>query len=154
MHVFWAFRPFWLETSISICSFWGVDTCFWINFSCLAKSGCLNLKLAGNIFSPFPSFRSPAGNLGTWELENLGTWELGNLGTWKLGNLGTWELGNLGTWELRKLGIWNFGTWELENLETWELGKLETWKLGILGSWDLGNFGTLELGNSQPLQTR
>ena len=56
---FWAFRPIWLATSISVSSFWLVDTYFWSYFSWLAKSGCQNHKLAGNMFPPFPSFWSP-----------------------------------------------------------------------------------------------
>ena len=63
MRLFWAFRPIWLATSISGCSFWLVDTYFWSYFSWLAKSGCQNLKLAWNTFSPFPSFWSPGGVL-------------------------------------------------------------------------------------------
>ena len=59
MHLFWAFRPIWLAFSISGSSFWLVDTYFWSYFSWLAKSGCQNLKLAGNTFPPFPSFLSP-----------------------------------------------------------------------------------------------
>ena len=60
MQLFWAFRPIWLAISISGSSFWLVDTYFWSYFSWLAKSGCQNLKLAGNTFPPFPSFWSPA----------------------------------------------------------------------------------------------
>ena len=59
MHLFWAFRPLWLAFSISGSSFRLVDTHFWSYFSWLAKSGCQNLKLAGNTFPPFPSFWSP-----------------------------------------------------------------------------------------------
>ena len=56
MHLCWAVWPNWLATSISISSFWLVDTYFWSYFSWLAKSGCQNHKLAGNTF---PSFWSP-----------------------------------------------------------------------------------------------
>ena len=59
MHFLLAFRPIWLATSISCSSFWLVDTYFWSYFSWLAKSGCQNLKLAGNTFPPFPPFWSP-----------------------------------------------------------------------------------------------
>ena len=57
---FWAFRPIWLAISISSSSFWLLDTYFGSYFSWLAKSGCQNLKLAGNTFPPFPSFWSPS----------------------------------------------------------------------------------------------
>ena len=60
MHLFWDFRPIWLAISISGSSFWLLNTYFWCYFSWLAKSGCQNLKLAGNTFQPFPSFWSPA----------------------------------------------------------------------------------------------
>ena len=59
MHLFWAFIPIWLTISISGSSFWLMDTYFWCYFSWLAKNGCLNLKLAGNRFPPFPYFWSP-----------------------------------------------------------------------------------------------
>ena len=62
MHLFWAFRPIWLAISISGSSFCLGDTYFWSYFSWLAKSGCQDLKLAGNTFPPFPSFWSPDDN--------------------------------------------------------------------------------------------
>ena len=58
-HLFWGFRTFWLATSISGSSFWLVETYFWRYFSCLAKSCCQNLLLAGNKFTAFPSLWSP-----------------------------------------------------------------------------------------------
>ena len=57
--IFWACKPIWLAFSISGTSFWLVDTYFWSCFSWLAKSGCQNLKLAGNTFPSLPSFWSP-----------------------------------------------------------------------------------------------
>ena len=59
MHLFWAFGPIWLSYSISGSSFWLVDTYLRSYFSWLAKSGCQNLKLAGNMFPLFPPFWSP-----------------------------------------------------------------------------------------------
>ena len=59
MHLVWSFRPIWLAIFISSSSFWLVDTFFWSYFSWLAKSGCQNIKLAGNTFPPFLSFWSP-----------------------------------------------------------------------------------------------
>ena len=59
MHFFKALRPILLTTLISISSFWLLDTYFWSYFNWLFKSGCQNLKLAGNTFPPFPSFWSP-----------------------------------------------------------------------------------------------
>ena len=38
MHLFGDYRPIWLATSISVSSFWLVDTYFWSYFSWLAKS--------------------------------------------------------------------------------------------------------------------
>ena len=68
---FWAFRPIWLAISIFGSSFWLEDTYFWSFFSWLAKSGCQNLKLAGNTFPPFPSFWSPGSDLGEGRVELL-----------------------------------------------------------------------------------
>ena len=56
---FLAFRPIWLAFSLPCSSFWLVDTYFWSHFSWLAKSGCKNLKLAGNMFPLFPPLWSP-----------------------------------------------------------------------------------------------
>ena len=67
------FWPIWLAFYISSSSFWAEDTYFWSYFSWLAKSGCQNLKLAGNTFPPFPSFWSPGYK------QQLGRkWTLGN----------------------------------------------------------------------------
>ena len=63
MHIFWALRPIWLAFFISSSSFLLVDTYFWIYFSWLDKSGCQNLKLAGNSFPQFLSFWIPASHL-------------------------------------------------------------------------------------------
>ena len=60
-HLFGAFRAISPATTISCSSFWLVDTYFWSYCSWLAKSGCQNLKLAGNTFPPLPSFWSPGG---------------------------------------------------------------------------------------------
>ena len=64
MHFFRALRSMWLATSVSVSSFWLVNTYFWSFFSWLTKSGCQNLKLAGNTFPPFPSFWSPGNDSG------------------------------------------------------------------------------------------